>query len=155
MRNQLLPVCPTSTRLSKCSIFMSCLMLMWPCFRYLVPNDLSAYHFNYIIRKRIKLPEKDSLYFFVNGKFLLKGGKLVIFSWQILIYIFLYSLDTLMLDVYEKKADEDGFLYITYTDETTLGASEEKEWDIFIAFINEEVWSRSAHAHITHEIFPS
>jgi hypothetical protein len=42
--------------------------------RYLVPNDLTAYHFNYIIRKRIKLPEKDSLYFFVNGKYLLKGG---------------------------------------------------------------------------------
>jgi hypothetical protein len=46
-------------------------------YRYLVPNDLTAYHFNYIIRKRIKLPEKDSLYFFVNGKYLLKGGKLV------------------------------------------------------------------------------
>ena len=44
-------------------------------YRYLVPNDLSAYHFNYIIRKRIKLPEKDSLYFFVNGRYLLKGGK--------------------------------------------------------------------------------
>ncbi len=43
--------------------------------KYLVPNDLSAYHFNFIIRKRINLPEKDSLYFFVNGKYLLKGGK--------------------------------------------------------------------------------
>ena len=74
-------------------------------YRYLVPNDLTAYHFNYIIRKRIKLPEKDSLYFFVNGKNLLKG-------------------DTLMAQVYEKKRDPDGFLYITYTDETTLGALE-------------------------------
>ena len=45
-------------------------------FRYLVPNDLTAYHFNYIIRKRIKLPEKDSLYFFVIGEYLLKGAKL-------------------------------------------------------------------------------
>ena len=70
--------------------------------KYLVPNDLSAYHFNYIIRKRIKLPEKDSLYFFVNGKYLLKG-------------------DTLMADVFQKRKDADGFLYITYTDETTLG----------------------------------
>jgi len=34
--------------------------------KYLVPNDLSAYHFNFIIRKRINLPEKDSLYFFAN-----------------------------------------------------------------------------------------
>jgi GABA(A) receptor-associated protein len=81
-----------------------------------VPNDLTAYHFNYIIRKRIKLPEKDSLYFFVNGKYLLKGGKST--------YPFLNHLDTLMAQVYEKKKDSDGFLYITYTDETTLGEFE-------------------------------
>ena len=73
--------------------------------RYLVPNDLSAYHFNYIIRKRIKLPETGSLYFFVNGRYLLKG-------------------DTLMSEVYKQRKDADGFLYITYTDETTLGAQE-------------------------------
>jgi GABA(A) receptor-associated protein len=84
-----------------------------------VPNDLTAYHFNYIIRKRIKLPEKDSLYFFVNGKYLLKGGKLKFSS----IFIIL---DTLMAHVYEKKKDSDGFLYITYTDETTLGEMFEK-----------------------------
>ena len=51
-------------------------------FRYLVPNDLTAYKFSYIIRKRIKMPEKDSLYFFVNGRYVLKG-------------------DTLMSEVYE------------------------------------------------------
>ena len=73
--------------------------------KYLVPNDLSAYHFNYIIRKRIKLPETGSLYFFVNGRYLLKG-------------------DTLMSEVYKQRKDADGFLYITYTDETTLGAQE-------------------------------
>jgi GABA(A) receptor-associated protein len=71
-----------------------------------VPNDLTAYHFNYIIRKRIKLPEKDSLYFFVNGKHLLKG-------------------DSLMAQVYEQRKDPDGFLYITYTDETTLGGADQ------------------------------
>ena len=71
--------------------------------KYLVPKDLSAYHFNYIIRKRIKLPAKDSLYFFVDGKHMLKG-------------------DTLMSDTYEKRKDADGFLYIMYTDETTLGS---------------------------------
>lgn len=46
-------------------------------YRYLVPNELTAYHFNYIIRKSIKLPEKDSLFFFVNGKSLLKGGNIL------------------------------------------------------------------------------
>tara|TARA_B110001450_G_C17351346_1_gene371635 strand:+ start:120 stop:473 length:354 start_codon:yes stop_codon:yes gene_type:complete len=44
-------------------------------FRYLVPKDLAAFNFNHIIRKRIKLPETSSLYFFVNGRYLLKGGK--------------------------------------------------------------------------------
>merc|ERR1712127_609067 len=73
--------------------------------KYLVPNDLSAYHFNYIIRKRIKLPETGSPYFFVNGRYLLKG-------------------DTLMSEVYKQRKDADGFLYIPYTDETTLGAQE-------------------------------
>ncbi len=43
----------------------------------------------------------------MNGKNLLKG-------------------DTLMAQVYEKRRDADGFLYITYTDETTLGAMFEK-----------------------------
>ena len=33
--------------------------------KYLVPADLTAYKFSYIIRKRIKMPEKDALYFFV------------------------------------------------------------------------------------------
>ena len=85
-------------------------------FRYLVPNELTAYHFNYIIRKRIKLPEKDSLYFFVNGRYLLKGGKRSYFS-NLLKY-------TLMAHVYDHRKDNDGFLYITYTDETTLGNNE-------------------------------
>ena len=34
-------------------------------------------------------------------------------------------IDTLMAHVYEQRKDTDGFLYITYTDETTLGALEE------------------------------
>ena len=43
---------------------------------------------------------------------MLKGGK---FS---LSHSFV---DTLMAHVYEQRKDTDGFLYITYTDETTLG----------------------------------
>ena len=75
--------------------------------KYLVPSDMTAYHFTYIIRKRIKLPDKDSLFFFVNGKFLLKG-------------------ETLLSEVYEKRQDPDGFLYIVYTDETSLGEALEE-----------------------------
>ena len=68
----------------------------------MAPGDLTAYQFGFIIRKRIRLPEKDSLYFFVNGRYILKG-------------------DTLMSEVYQQRKDPDGFLYITYTDESTLG----------------------------------
>ena len=84
--------------------------------RYLAPGDLTAYQFGFIIRKRIKLPEKDSLYFFVNGRYILKG-------------------DTLMSEVYQQRKDPDGFLYITYTDESTLGWKKEytssDEWAVF------------------------
>ena len=73
--------------------------------KFLVENDLSAYHFNWVVRKRIKLPETESLYFFVHGRYLLKG-------------------DTLMSEAYKNRKDPDGFLYITYTDETTLGGEE-------------------------------
>ena len=52
------------------------------------------------------MPEKDSLYFFVNGRYVLKG-------------------DTLMSEVYDQRKDADGFLYITYTDETTLGEQQD------------------------------
>jgi hypothetical protein len=31
-----------------------------------------------------------------------------------------------MAQVYEQRKDADGFLYITYTDETTLGSADEK-----------------------------
>lgn len=34
----------------------------------------------------------------------------------------LLFLDTLMAHAYEQKKDADGFLYITYTEESTLGA---------------------------------
>ena len=83
----------------------------------MVPQDLTAYHFNYIIRKRIKLPEKDSLYFFVGGKYMLKGGKISLGDPKSII-------DTLMLSVYETRKDPDGFLYIVYTEESTLGGEE-------------------------------
>ena len=31
-------------------------------------------------------------------------------------------LDSLMADVYENMKDEDGYLYITYTEENTVGS---------------------------------
>ena len=47
---------------------------------------------------------------------MLKGGNLI--SWWV---------DTLMLSVYEQRKDQDGFLYIVYTEESTLGVEEETD----------------------------
>ena len=71
----------------------------------IVPLELESSIANitgYIGKPEFARKTRGEQYFFVNGRYLLKG-------------------DTLMNDVYEQRKDGDGFLYITYTDETTLG----------------------------------
>ena len=68
----------------------------------MVPKDLTALKFAYIIRKKVKLQKDQALFLFVNGKEALKG-------------------DTSLLQVYESKKDPDGFLYIAYATENVLG----------------------------------
>jgi hypothetical protein len=46
--------------------------------KYLVPNDLTVYHFVYIIRKRLSLDSTESLFLFVNGRTVLKGDHLML-----------------------------------------------------------------------------
>ncbi|CAI2373192.1 unnamed protein product [Moneuplotes crassus] len=70
--------------------------------KFLVPNELAAFQFIYIIRKRIQLGENEGIFCFVNNKYLLKN-------------------DSLMTDIYQDYKDEDGFLYITYADENITG----------------------------------
>eukprot|EP00829_Urostomides_striatus_P011518 TRINITY_DN2861_c0_g1_i1.p1 TRINITY_DN2861_c0_g1~~TRINITY_DN2861_c0_g1_i1.p1 ORF type:complete len:120 (-),score=23.29 TRINITY_DN2861_c0_g1_i1:101-460(-) len=70
--------------------------------KYLVPKELTAHQFSYIVRKRLKLAKEQSLWLFVNGKQAIKG-------------------DTLMTQVYEKMKDPDGFLYIVYSGENVYG----------------------------------
>ena len=80
MRRQQSQICQTTRGASKSdfkllNVYSIPRILTVSIFRYLAPGDLTAYQFGFIIRKRIKLPEKDSLYFFVNGRYILKGGK--------------------------------------------------------------------------------
>ena len=80
MRRQQSQICQTTRGASKSdfkllNVYSVPRILTVSIFRYLAPGDLTAYQFGFIIRKRIKLPEKDSLYFFVNGRYILKGGK--------------------------------------------------------------------------------
>ena len=70
--------------------------------KYLVPNDLSIGNFMYVIRKRLKMPAEKSLYIFIDDNIIPHTAGLV-------------------SNYYEKYKDEDGFLYISYSGESTFG----------------------------------
>mmetsp|Transcript_25372 Transcript_25372/g.35749 ORF Transcript_25372/g.35749 Transcript_25372/m.35749 type:complete len:122 (+) Transcript_25372:78-443(+) len=70
--------------------------------KYLVPADLTVAQFVYVIRKRIKLEPEQAIFIFVNDS--------------------LPPSTALMSQIYKEKADEDGFLYVTYSGESTFGA---------------------------------
>ena len=63
--------------------------------KYLVPNDLNMNQFVYIIRKRIKLDNSQSIFFIVGNN--------------------ICPSNTPLFNIYEEHKDEDGFLYIIYT----------------------------------------
>ena len=69
--------------------------------KYLVPKDMTMGQFTYIIRKRIELKSCQSIFITVNG--LLAPSAEPVSS------------------IYERRKDEDGFLYIIYTSENTFG----------------------------------
>ena len=69
--------------------------------KFLVPDDLSFANFIYVIRKRIKFDQNTSLYLFVNGKIM--------------------NTSNYLSSVYDLNKDEDGFLYVVYSAETTFG----------------------------------
>ena len=71
--------------------------------KYLVPADLTASQFNFMIRKRIEIPQEAAFYLLVNGKNSITG-------------------DSVLSETYERYKDpEDGFLYIAYASELTWG----------------------------------
>lgn len=69
--------------------------------KYLVPIDLTAGQFLYVIRKRIKLPAEKALFLFVGGT--------------------IPPSSALMTDIYSYHRNADGFLYITYSGENVFG----------------------------------
>lgn len=69
--------------------------------KYLVPADLTVGQFVYVIRKRIKLSPEKAIFIFVKNV--------------------LPPTAALMMTVYGDHKDEDGFLYITYSGESTFG----------------------------------
>lgn len=75
--------------------------------KYLVPADLTVGQFHYVIRKRIKLAPEKALFLFCSNSIPPNAA--------------------LMSTVYEEQKDEDGFLYIQYSGESTFGFLREAE----------------------------
>jgi len=69
--------------------------------KYLVPADLTVGQFHYVIRKRIKLAPEKALFLFCSNSIPPNAA--------------------LMSTVYEEQKDEDGFLYVQYSGESTFG----------------------------------
>jgi len=70
--------------------------------KYLVPHDLTVGQFVYILRKRIKLEAESAIYLFINNT--------------------LPPASSLLSQLYKEHKNQDGFLYITVTQEATFGS---------------------------------
>jgi GABA(A) receptor-associated protein len=72
-----------------------------PKSKYLAPGDMSVGQFIYIIRKSIALPPEKALFLFCGQT--------------------LPTTATLMRQLYAENGNEDGFLYMCYSGESTFG----------------------------------
>jgi len=73
-----------------------------PKSKFLCPSDYSVQQFLGCIRKKVKMRRDTALFIFVNGRELVTG-------------------DSSMQGIYEQKKDEDGFLYMIYSDQDVMG----------------------------------
>ncbi|KAL5209430.1 hypothetical protein ABZP36_005053 [Zizania latifolia] len=71
--------------------------------RYLFRADLTVGQFVYVVRKRIKLSPEKAIFVFVKNT--------------------LPPTASLMSAIYEESKDEDGFLYMTYSGESTFSSA--------------------------------
>ena len=106
--------------------------------KYLVPGDLTAGQFVYVIRKRIKLSPEKAIFIFVNNILPPTGEfgtpppvqrrtrthttrRLLLTRCSPLTPPPHTHTAALMSSIYEEHKDEDGFLYIVYSGENTFG----------------------------------
>jgi len=95
--------------------------------KYLVPSDLTVGQFVYVIRKRIKLKPEKAIFIFVGNV--------------------LPNTAALMSQIYEEQADQDGFLYVTYSGESTFGKLLEE--------LPADAWVTSVSSSVVTSHFPS
>ena len=70
--------------------------------KFMMPNTFTAAEVLQLLRQRLDLNKEDGLVLFANGRYLLKPSQK-------------------LEDVYTKYKDEDGFLYLTYSEEQVFG----------------------------------
>jgi GABA(A) receptor-associated protein len=69
--------------------------------KYLVPYDITMGQFITILRSKVKIQSTTALFFFINNK--------------------VFPITTPIGNIYKEQADEDGFLYIEFCEESTFG----------------------------------
>lgn len=71
--------------------------------KFLVPGDLTVSQFVFVIRKRLALSSEQALFLFIGSTLPTTG--------------------TLLRELYAQFADADGFLYCSYSGESTFGCA--------------------------------
>jgi len=71
--------------------------------KYITPRDLTLLQLQQIIRKRVKFPAEKALFMFINNK--------------------IYPITAVVGTIYDTHKDADGFLYVTYCQESTFGGT--------------------------------
>jgi GABA(A) receptor-associated protein len=69
--------------------------------KYITPRELTLLQLQQIIRKRIHFPPEKALFMFINNK--------------------IYPITSMIGTIYDANKDADGFLYISYCQESTFG----------------------------------
>ena len=71
--------------------------------KYIVPSDMTAAQFIYVIRKRLRFKPTEALFLFVGSTGTVLSGEIT------------------MSSLCNRHIDEDGFLYVKYDLENTFG----------------------------------
>lgn len=71
--------------------------------KYITPRDLTLLQLQQIIRKRVRFPAEKALFMFINNK--------------------IYPITAVVGTIYDTNKDVDGFLYVTYCQESTFGCT--------------------------------
>jgi GABA(A) receptor-associated protein len=69
--------------------------------KYITPRELTLLQLQQIIRKRVHFPAEKALFMFINNR--------------------IYPITSMIGTIYDANKDADGFLYVSYCQESTFG----------------------------------